>query len=130
MNTITVTDREHALILASLRFWQRKARAHDAECEIAEEHGPILIDEEIDGLCLRTNVRETATPKTAPAKVAWGEESFDSVEECEEAIAQELGEFLDNSLDAGTVSVEGEDGESVDHVIEIRVRLVKREASA
>ncbi|MFZ0737557.1 MAG: hypothetical protein WAM96_10750 [Candidatus Acidiferrales bacterium] len=56
---ISITEREHATILAALRLWQQDA-AHIADGDgsilgIAEEAGAALSTEEIDALCGRIN---------------------------------------------------------------------------
>jgi hypothetical protein len=56
---ISITEREHATILAALRLWQKDA-AHIADGDgsiiaIAEETGVPLTDREIDALCERIN---------------------------------------------------------------------------
>jgi hypothetical protein len=56
---ISITEREHATILAALRLWQQDA-AHIADgngsiIAIAEEAGIPLSNKEIDVLCERIN---------------------------------------------------------------------------
>lgn len=56
---ISLTEREHAAILAALRLWQQDA-AHVADGDgsilgIAEEAGDPLTDREVDELCERIN---------------------------------------------------------------------------
>jgi hypothetical protein len=56
---ISITEREHATILAALRLWQQDA-AHVADGDgsilaIAEEAGDALSNGEVDALCERVN---------------------------------------------------------------------------
>jgi len=54
---LTVRPREHATILAALRFWQSEFVQCERPdlAEIADEHGRRLNTREIDGLCERIN---------------------------------------------------------------------------
>ncbi len=57
---IVVTEREHATILAALRLWQEADEHNRGDlCDIAEEAGVSLSNEEIDALCERINFNTT-----------------------------------------------------------------------
>lgn len=53
---ISVSAREHATILAALRLWQEADEHNRGDlCDIAEEAGVSLSNEEVDALCERIN---------------------------------------------------------------------------
>lgn len=55
-DTLILSTRELATVLAALRFWQRKADPRDPEMEIATDDGiAALTDSQIDALCERLN---------------------------------------------------------------------------
>ncbi len=57
---ISITKREHATILASLRLWQEADEHNRGDLrDIAEEAGVPLSNEEIDVLCERINFSTT-----------------------------------------------------------------------
>jgi hypothetical protein len=71
--TITLDDREHATVLAALRYWQRIApsiaMARD-ELAIAADPGEPLQPQEIEALCERINTVETHPADALVAKIA------------------------------------------------------------
>lgn len=66
MRTIIVNDRQHATVLAALRFWQRMpSEMSEPENDIAtngDDH-PALTLEEIDALCERINLLPNGAPR-------------------------------------------------------------------
>jgi hypothetical protein len=61
---ISITEREHATILAALRLWQEADEHNRGDLrDIAEEAGVPLSIEEIDVLCERINFTRTAGEK-------------------------------------------------------------------
>jgi hypothetical protein len=61
---ISVTEREHATILAALRLWQEADEHNRGDLrDIAETAGVPLSDEEINVLCERINFTRTAGEK-------------------------------------------------------------------
>jgi hypothetical protein len=53
---ISITEREHATILAALRLWQEADEHNRGDLrDIAETHGVPLSNNEIDALCERIN---------------------------------------------------------------------------
>jgi hypothetical protein len=57
---ISITEREHATILAALRLWQEADEHNRGDLrDIAEEGGVPLSNEEIDVLCGRINFNTT-----------------------------------------------------------------------
>ena len=57
---ISITEREHATILAALRLWQEADEHNRGDLrDIAEAPGVPLSNEEIDVLCERINFRAT-----------------------------------------------------------------------
>ncbi len=55
-DTLILSGRELATVLAAIRFWQRRADPRDPEMEIATDDGQeALSDDEIDALCERLN---------------------------------------------------------------------------
>jgi hypothetical protein len=64
--TLPLTDREHATVLAALRFWQRMpSELSEPENDIAtngDEHAALTL-EEIDALCERINTQPDGVPR-------------------------------------------------------------------
>ncbi len=61
---ISITEREHAAILAALRLWQEADEHNRGDLrDIAEDAGIPLSNEEIDLLCQRINFTRAAGEK-------------------------------------------------------------------